>query len=229
MKLAVITCCLYPSLDRIHYLIDSCKRHDIDIIPHGLGQGFYGWAEAFRHHTIPSIQHLLAADYTHVLYVDGNDCIFTSGVEEIIEKYFEYGAPQCLMAAETNLYPDLGLEVADRFAKTVNPWRFLNAGTYIAEIPYFYNLCSRLKDIKTDGNHQEWFVSEWPIDGMKLDTECKIFQTMDYVPPLEVKNGRVVNTLTGSNPCVLHFLGGYSDPKNGRDDRMKPWIERLYE
>lgn len=227
MKIAVITCCLYPDVSRIHYLTDSCQRQGIDLLCHGVGKGFYGWSEAFRHHTVPHVKEL-KDDYTHILYIDGSDCIFVSGLNEILRKYEDIGSPACLMAAETNLYPDLGPEVASRFKDDGFPWRFLNAGTYISEIPYFIELCDRLKDVKTDGNHQEWFVSEWPIEGMQVDTECKIFQTMNYVSPLEVKNTRVINNLTGSSPPILHFLGGYSDPKNGRDDRMKPWIQELY-
>jgi len=32
---------------------------------------------------------------------------------------------------------------------------------------------------------------------------------------------------TASRPCVLHLCGGYTDPETGKDDRLKPWAEKL--
>jgi hypothetical protein len=64
-----------------------------------------------------------------------------------------------------------------------------------------------------------------------LDSECQIFQVSDLNlicsnNPTPGTN-RLLNTVTGSHPCILHLSGGYTDPETGKDEALKPWARAL--
>lgn len=225
MNLAIITACLYPDRQRIHYLDESCQRQGIFLIPHGIGATFAGWANALVSQTLPAIEDLQREGYTHILFTDGSDSIIIAPEKEIIEKYKSHGMPSCLMSADSECFPPLN---GEKFTGP-EPWRYVNGGGYIAEIGYFVALVKYLaaKYAADDGNHQSWIVKDWPIPGLVLDHKCTIFQPMDHTPK-EAQNGRIVNFWTDEWPCILHFRGGYSDPVTGRDERITPVWRQLY-
>jgi len=225
VKLAVITACVYPDRKPIHYLEASCKRQGITLLTHGEGHPFGGWAQTLTSLTLPHMRDLEREGYTHVLFTDGSDSIIVAPEQEIVEKYVGLGSPPCLMSADSECYPPINGEAFTG----PEPWRYVNGGGYIAEIPYFVDLMTRLaQKYAGDGNHQSWIVQEWPIEGMKLDTYCRIFQTMDGAQSVRILPGMVVNRVTNTFPCVLHFPGGYSDPETGRDERIYPYWRQLY-
>jgi hypothetical protein len=209
----------------IHYLVESCERQGIDLIPHGVGKVFAGWANTMYFHTLEAMREFLAEEYTHVLQVDGVDSIIICPLSEIIAKYVSYGAPPCLMSSDCEAYPP---HLCTTFTGDMR-WKYLNAGCFITEIQYYLELIEKLHALyPNEGNNQAWLVQQWPIDGMVLDHSCDVFQSMDHTVQYEISCGRLINTETGGRPCVLHFRGGYSSPENGRDDRMTPVVEQLY-
>lgn len=224
MNVAVITCCCYESRDRIHYLDDSCKRFGIDLQTHGIGCPFPGFGPSFERYTIPHIESLKDRN-SHVLFIDGSDSLVLSELSEIVYKYERLGSPPCLMSAEMDVPP----HKAYKGFTNSPPWKYVNGGGYIAEITFFLSLAKKLiaSCAQDSGNHQEWFRQEWEHYPWELDWNCHIFQTMNGYPSVRVVQDRVVNTVTGTWPCILHFAGGYSDPLTGRDERMKPWVEAL--
>jgi hypothetical protein len=223
VNIAVITCACYESSERIHFLEDSCTRNGIVLHTHGLGHPFPGFAPSFIQHTIPHIERL-AQDHSHILFIDGADSIVLSNLSEIAWKYERLGSPACLMSAEMDVPP----HKAYRGFTASPPWKYVNGGGYIAEIQKFLPMARTMEQQYPNlGNHQDWFRESWEMLKWELDWNCQIFQTMNGIPSLRTVQDRVVNTVTGTWPCILHFAGGYSDPVTGRDERMKPWVEAL--
>lgn len=217
MKLAVITAALYPDVSRIHYLADSAQRNNVVLQPFGIGARFGNWKEMLLKYTLPTMATLAESGYTHALYVDGSDSMFIGGIQEIVSKFGRLGSPACLMSGD----PDPP---------------FINAGGFLTDIPYFVQLMSSLPEkYGHDGDYQNWivkYVAEQGLNGlgydMLVDHECSIFQSIIESPSVIQVGGRMVNTITGQWPCVLHFRGGYSCPDTGRDYRMKPYFDSLF-
>jgi len=227
MKLATVCPCMYPDTKMIHYLMESCAKQGIELKPHGLGVVFGGWARHFISDTVPAVQDLKREGYTHILYTDGMDSIIIAPEEEIIWKYEAAGSPACLMSSDCECFPPI--PDADKRFTAAEPWRYVNAGGFIAEIDYFVAMVKYLAPRYPDeGNHQAWFVQDWPIPGLVLDHKCSIFQPMDGSNKTIVIENRIVSVFSGEWPCVLHFRGGYSDPVTGRDFKIEPVWRKLY-
>ena len=225
MKLAVITPCIYPNMFPIHYLLQSCQNHGVPIQTYGVGKQYADWRNMLEHHTIPHMNNLVQDGYTHVLYVDGIDSLFVAGLTEVATKYTRAGSPTILMSADSD--PPRGL-VQDKFY-LLGPWKYLNAGGYIGSIPHIIKMWKQLsEDFPDEGNYQRWLEISYPSPHpLYLDVGCEIFQPMDGNTSVMPMGRRVLNTITNSWPCILHFRGGYCDPKTGRDERMKPWVDAL--
>lgn len=217
MRIVVTTAACYPTRDRIHFLDESAKRCGIPLQPFGIGKVFSNWRQMLMEDTLVALDSFGTA-YTHVLYVDAADSLFLGPMEEILAKYKQrfFSFPMVISADDP--YPFFG------------PGK-MNAGGFIAEIQFFTELMRRLavRYSEEDGDYQNWLNCGLPIDGVSIDHDCYIFQSMeDSNPCIQPVNYRVVNTATGQWPCVLHFRGGYSDPETGRDYRLKPWVEKLW-
>lgn len=227
MKLAFITSALYPTRERVHFLDDSCKRQGIELLPHGIGEQFTTWRNMMLYYALPHIKQLHDQGYTHVLYMDGVDSLVLASEAEIVCKYAEMGSPSILFSAQTIRFPpgEIG-----NFYPSQGPWRFPNAGQWIAETRYAMEMWDSIaREHDTDENPQGWVCNSWPIAEAKLDSGCRIFQAIEdredfiaYAPK------RVFNCATKYYPCVLHFPGGYADPETGRDWKVRPWVERIW-
>ncbi len=225
MTLAAITACLYPDTRMIHLLMDSAVRHGVPLTPYGIGDNPSDWGHIKVTRLLPVIEELLEEGYTHVLYTDGTDSLFVRPWEDVQSEYLSLDSPLCLMSAETDCYPFR--ELGDQFPAR-GPWRYPCAGQYMGEIPWILERWSAMaRDYAShpERNDQGWITLEilaGRMEGLVLDSECRIFQSMSG-DGVEKRDG-VINTVTGSRPCVLHFNGGYSDPVTGRDERMMPWV-----
>jgi len=224
MRVATMAPCLYPDRSRIRLLDESARKHMIALCGYGVGDTFYGWKNMLTHYTLPVMERFLEQGYTHVLYVDGIDSIFMSGLDEIIAKYDRYGNPPMLMSADGDKPQINSLVFAGR-----RPWAFLNAGGWIGEIKF---ICEQFEVLNADyGDHdadyQNWFVKAWPRFGVEVDHDCSIFQSMNGEPYLRPMGKRVLNAVTGTWPSVLHFRGGYCDPETGRESRILPFLKEI--
>ena len=222
MNLAVIAPCVYPSLGKVHYLHDSCKRYGVDIKFHGVGQPYADWRSMLVRYTLPHMRELLGEGYSHVLYMDGIDSLFVAGTAEIVAKYERTGAPSILFSGDS----DIPLSHSENWIGKA-PWKYPNAGGYIGILSSIISLWERLSEQNPDeGNYQRW-VEQCGFERISIDHDCLIFQNMDGHPSVMPNGCRVLNAVTATYPCILHFRGGYCDPETGRDERMKPWVEAL--
>jgi len=222
MRVAVITPCLYPDDQKIRLLVDSVWKYGITLRAYGIGSAFFDWKRMFLEHTLPTMERLQVDEhYTHVLYVDGIDSIFMSGLNEIIAKYERLGSPNILMSADAD-QPAFNTPAFNG----KRPWRFLNAGGFLADIELFVFRARWLADkYGADGDYQNWFVKDPRY--IVLDNDCSIFQSMNGEPYLLPRCKRVLNAVTGTWPSVLHFRGGYCDPETGRESRILPFLKEI--
>lgn len=185
-------------------------RMGITLVPHGIGRTFCGWGNMLIEHTLPEMQRLRREGMTHVLYVDGRDVIFIAGLAEIMENYEGLGKPAILFSHDDQVPGET--------------WR-VNAGCWMGEIEELGQLWTRLShEYPNDNNPQNWMWNARP--DVAVDTACRIFQSVEG--GVATNDGRVINVVTGTKPCILHFRGGYCDPVTGREARIKPVLEQLY-
>jgi hypothetical protein len=166
--------------------------------------------------------------FTHVLYTDGWDAMFTASLDEIVGKYRTAGSPPMLTGGGFMFgnEPDIDkTPYAHLYDKRVK-YRYPSMAGYIAEIPYLIDIFSRMnKEERADDNfawaeavREGWFA---PV----VDTSCQIFQ--DQEDDCALDNGRLYNLLTDSQPCILHLGGGYVNPETGKDERLLPWARKM--
>lgn len=221
MKLAFITACVYPSTQPIHMLQASADRLDIKLQPYGVGESPGGWGDIKVTKLLPCLDRLKAKGYTHVLYIDGVDSLFVRGYDAIMDEYYALASPELLMSTEVDCWP-LGRLAPFFDSDAQTRFRYPNAGQYMGEIDYIAEKFAMLQQeyFRIFGDvDQAWItqgIVDGKMDGLVLDTTCSIFQSMS-------------GAATSRNPdtCVLHFNGGYVDPVDGRDARMKPVWEEI--
>ena len=238
MKILVNAPAYFPSwadAQRLMWLyLASCRKHGISPALYGIGCGFYpGFVGIRILGQLLFLKDLGQTDYTHLLCTDGWDCLYLSGLDEITYKYQQMGAPPMLSIAAETLANEQNVPDspwAGLFDDT-KKYRYPGGGcAYIAEISYIIDRFSRLASTSrpddvlacADGWLEGWFR---PV----LDTGCEIFQDNgdngDCV--IDETAARLTNVRTDTQPCVVHFGGGYVSPVNGKDDRMLPWAKGL--
>lgn len=152
--------------------------------------------------------------YTHVLFIDAFDSICLAGEEEIMRRYYEFG-DYVLFSTEKNCWPD-GDKAKLYTHKSNSCWKFLNSGGYIGSRKLLACILKDNNGEKVDEDDQRYWTGiylsgKYPI---VLDTECQIFQTFSHcsLDEFEGKEGKIINKVLGTMPCVLHF-NSKTDPK----------------
>lgn len=209
MSLAVITPAYYPNEERFLLLKWSCELHKIPLFPFGVGEQWPG--DAIGHFDgAPLAIKNLPSDVDLVLFTDAEDSFLLAGEEEIRWKFALVDAP-VVLSTEQSLYP-WGMD--ETWARNIHPvslspWRYVNGGGWMGSPK---NLLRVLEEAKA----QEWpeaqgkWIMQYVKDGaIKLDSECRIFQTMSgpLCDNVKIRKPRVVNIITGQEPCVLHYNG----------------------
>jgi hypothetical protein len=231
VKIAAITPCCYPDHQPISMLLESARAHKWRIDPYGVGEVYKGFGVTKGPMLLGALRKAESDGYTHVLYTDGSDSLFVAGEKELREKYSRLGSPYILMSAEINCYPDSS--IAPAYNQQL-PWSYPNAGQWFGEVAQVIPMLEKVMLVGGEDDQMWWLrsIAEGTV-GVALDSWCDIFQNMDAP---QLRNGsdalvihkrRVLNKITGTFPCFLHFSGGYSDPKTGRQEVMKPWWNKL--
>jgi hypothetical protein len=234
VKLLVNTAAYFPTAadaSRLMWLyLASCERHKIQPYMYGLGCRLYPGFVAIRIQGQLEYLRAHASDFTHVLFTDGWDVLYLAGTEEIVSKYRDVGAPPMLSIATQTLanVADVGTSPWAGLFNDRKRYRYFAAAGYIAEISYVIDTFSRMVNTPqpddvlawADGYKGGWFQPEF-------DHNCEIFQDESGDCVIDENTGRIVNTHTNSEPCVLHCGGGYVSPVNGKDERLLPWAKGL--
>lgn len=207
--LLVLSPCFYPNLNRVRFLVESARIHNIPLHLYGVGEQFKGWIDS---HITRLMEELRRSTQTHFLFVDAIDTFFLSGLGEICEKYESYSSPLLLAA-----YEESGL----------------NAGCFMGRRDWMVDCLNYLATYKDEGDPQERWRS-FKTDVIRLDRERGVFQCMNE-GDLDIAQlyhhqpiYRLRNKQTSQYPSILHFCGGYCDPEQGRIERMQPWWDKCY-
>ena len=170
-----------------------------------------------------------------ILFTDGNDAVFMSDEEEIIQK-FQFLGGGIIFSAETRCWPDQRLS-NDCLVNNNSPYRFLNSGGFIGRadaIREFLN--DKDYDLKDYPNSNQYLWTKRYIrhsDKISIDFNCEIFCTFstelgNAFPPTNdeatqvyyyefikswfcenfiIIDNRIINKTTGTRPCHAHFNG----------------------
>lgn len=163
---------------------------------------------------LASLDTLEQGGYDSVVWVDGFDSVIARPIDELsscwsmMQDFLAVGA---IFSAEKNCFPEP--ELGRKYPQNKSPWRFLNAGGMLGSIPW---LRSCLIDViaRNDPDDQRQLSREYALarrEGMRLDTNCIVFQTMWGVNDGEVSvrtSEGLTNNLLWTSPYVLHFNGG---------------------
>src|ERR1700751_4193390 len=217
MKLCVIAAAYYSDDSPCELLKESCELLKIPLHLYGLGQPFASLREA---KVVQLKRELGKLDTEYVLVTDASDTFLVAKGDEILEKFARRSC-RIMVSAEKNCYPVTLDEMHNPKYISTMPWKYLNSGGYIGKREDVIDLLQVLLEIKSDrrmfrsrdrDNDQyllsiAYLLSLYPIS---LDRFCDVFQTLWPGIGKEFgwdQNGRLVNTITSSRPCVLHFNG----------------------
>lgn len=236
MKLLVNTAAYWPTeeiyLQKTWLYQASCRKFGITPLSYGIGATRYEGNGAMR--MDGQLDFLLAngKGYTHVLFTDSWDVLFVAPLSEIISKYENMGSPPLLMNASSKwavndppIYVDAGYDES-------TPYRYPVGAAYIGEVQHIIDNFSRMdRSIKADQAYA--YNKAWKEGWFRpvMDNHCYLFQDNVHFPDRDVcmiRDGRIYNPLTETFPSVIHLAdGGYTNPETGKDDRIRPWAERL--
>lgn len=186
----------------------------------GLSVRFYG-IETFtswRQRLTDALDLLPSLGTTHVLMLDAYDTLFLRGEAEIFEAYSDYSDPPLLLSTEKDCWPRP--ELSSSYPPSQTPWKYINGGGWMGEIPYLLEHIPKVLASGEDTNDQAlwtWALIDKSLPCSKLDVWCRVFQTMSRsdrdvirVP----KEKQLFNKVTGSRPCIAHWNGR----TGGRED-----------
>ena len=161
-----------------------------------------------------------------VMFVDGYDVFISNNINVIMREYYKFDAKVVFGRDYKICWPDATL--AELFPDEEGV--YLNSGCYIGQVKELKRILEpitlptdppRLWQLSDDEDDQLYITKKY-LSGkydIKLDKECKIFQTTDFynMNNVVIKDNRLYNTVTKSYPCVYHG--------NGASDAKKKWIE----
>jgi len=145
---------------------------------------------------------------TIVIFVDGYDVVFAGGLDAIMERY-KSSKHKALFTAEKTCWPDSSL--ADKYPNVNSGYRFLNSGTYVAEVGELKKITE--EEIKDTDDDQLYLSLKFLSNSfdMGLDYKCKLFQPtegcwsdMDYI---QGEKEELVNNKFLTKPLIIHGNG----------------------
>lgn len=151
-----------------------------------------------------------ANEYSHFIFSDSYDIIFSAGLDEIMAKYQKLDSP-IVFGAECYCWPDLAQ--ASRYPETPHRCKYLNAGMWIASVEAALPFTSELAEIagRREKDDQQIVVDMFLSNRhpIKLDTACSICFCMNIDSPnfLDFSGKRIKTKDTGEEPCLYHGNG----------------------
>jgi hypothetical protein len=188
-------------------LKESCRKFKVDLKVIGMGEEFrgFGWRLKILHTYLLEQQSM----YDLLLTLDGYDMLFTTSLDEIVERYVRYATP-LLISAEPACWP-FEYPSPDQYPPAPTRYRYVNAGGYMGDLKYITHLMTKhkvpyLNDWDDDQRFWAWmYVLD--VAELKLDHYCQIFQCLNHSQEDLVIHKKLHNHSTGSTPCIIHGNG----------------------
>lgn len=203
MSLCVLTA-WYERPELAAILRESCQINHLMLRVCGQGNWPHDMRTGKLEATLRAIPKLRKEGFDLVLYADGFDSFIVGDEVEIRYRWNAMGKRPMVLSGEKNCWPDA--HKADRYPNSDSLWRFINAGTWIAQINYLEDVLSamlkRVPESERD-DQRMWtdaYLDGW-LPGAVVDTERVLFQTMWQTSIYEV----------GSSPVIHHNGGVWRD------------------
>ena len=201
MKLKVLTTCDNPNHEGYQRLKSSLVEHgyDFQCIQHPFEFG----------HQLPIVRQWAEQDhdYTHILYTDAYDTKAFAAPAEVISKFTLINKPM-LISGEKACYPHP--ERAGNYPESISPFKYVNGGGWMVEKDFFVYLCNE-RNLNSNSHDQVWLMDAYLYnqDKIKVDDECKIFQTIAFSHENEWEKieNRFRNISTNTLPAFFHGNG----------------------
>ena len=154
----------------------------------------------------------LVGEATHVMCIDAADVVVLCEQDELMERWEAFNHPWVYNTEPHIWSPNSHTPEEYPTPDVYN--RYFNAGACIGEIHHMIKWYTEWtqEPIKCKRGDQDWLANRylWHYpDAMKLDTNCDLFQCMcGNDKHSEVSPGHLHNTLTGTDPAVIHYNGG---------------------
>ena len=228
----VLTCA--TDEEKAFRLFNSAEQYDIEIVNLGKGVDWKGtdMSGPGGGQKINLIREYIekVPDTDIVFFVDGYDVFFADTLDSIMDRWSSFNT-RALFGAEKVCWPDTSIQ--NLFPEQDTPYKYLNSGTFIAEVETLRQLiCNPVADFEDDQLYiqKEYIKGELDI---KIDYEQYIFQTYDEAVEFN-KWGQVTNKETNCTGCLFHGNGGpeaklkldslYNEAFLGKDWFIKPKI-----
>lgn len=149
------------------------------------------------------------SEYTHVLFVDGFDSIFTDQLSAIESAFEKFGSPMVVSGCTVLQHRT----VDDRWfpmSESGSPFRFPCPGVFMSEIGHFLRLVASFGICESTGpfRDSEWFqhVAASLPSAYKVDTDGHLFVTLggSHSCAYSVSRGSVELSATKTFPLVVH-------------------------
>lgn len=196
------------------YLLESCKRHGIELDVLGWGMKFQGWV--WRMDLIRSYYEGLHPEEI-VCFIDAYDVIILKDAKEIEERFLETGA-RIIVAEDYNTDPLEEWKARMFLFGTCKNVR-VNAGTYIGyagDILWMLNTMCSLHDCKkNEGLDDQKMMTHlcnivpyrFLIDTDKRIFLCICFKNGMRYADIDVDKQRMLTYKGIMDPCILHGAG----------------------
>lgn len=237
MKTLLLTAGVWPTkeqaCEKMWLFMKSCWKYGHRPELYGVGKGFPGYKTMMLDYQYEYLK-TIPSDYTHVLFEDGWDSLMLSDMNEIETKYRTMGSPDMLVSAYFGLGNVSDMAPYKGMFDETKYYRYPNRGGYIGRREYVVEMFKQMVKLprQTGDDCHNWYdlwASGWrPM----LDSRCEIFQVTEEHCEVVTIDGdksrpRLMNRKTASLPSICHFSGGYTSSDTGKDERIKPWAEKL--
>jgi len=216
--LTIISPAYFTSKQDYWYLTESCKQLKLKLHLYGRGEP-YPWLLQAK--VVELRKQIAALDTEFVLLLDSHDAFMLCGQEEILDKMAGF-TRHIVMSAEKKCWPQRMLAPYYPESVHVSPWCYLNSGGYIGKKELVLDMLEKATgDLispvpfrrSLDWENDQFLLSLVYLSKqvpMCLDVGCVFFQNMGDMVLGEIgytHEGRLVNIVTHSMPCAVHFNG----------------------
>jgi hypothetical protein len=135
--------------DHCWLYLRSCSKWGITPYLYGIGADRYMGETVMRMDGLIECLATVGKGYSHVLFTDAWDVIFTGPLAEIQAKYEAMGSPPCLAGAAAscmNIHPD---DMYDSYFDMTQPQPYLTPALLLGEVDYIRSAFERMDRSKT--------------------------------------------------------------------------------